>query len=115
MSSLYANESSYLSNSQKEILDTSKKSAKENAQKNKKVWLNDAGVNVSTSYNNEDIRTDDININWDQSIFEFGGIGYKIEYAKVKESYDILGINIEEKSLLSSLFRACKLNCVNHL
>jgi len=104
MSSLYANESSYLSNSQKEILDTSKKSAKENAQKNKKVWLNDAGVNVSTSYNNEDVRTDDININWDQSIFEFGGIGYKIEYAKVKESYDILGINIEEKSLLSSLF-----------
>jgi len=104
MSSLYANESSYLSNTQKEILDTSKKSAKENAQKNKKVWLNDAGINVSTSYNNEDIRTDDININWDQSIFEFGGIGYKIEYAKVKESYDILGINIEEKSLLSSLF-----------
>jgi len=104
MSSLYANESSYLSNTQKEILDTSKKSAKENAQKNKKVWLNDAGINVSTSYNNEDIRTDDININWDQSIFEFGGIGYKIEYAKVKESYDILDVDIEEKSLLSSLF-----------
>jgi len=104
MSSLYANERNYLSNSQKEILDTSKKSAKENAQKNKKVWLNDAGVNASTSYNNEDIRTDDININWDQSIFEFGGIGYKIEYAKVKEVYDILGVDIEEKSLLSSLF-----------
>lgn len=104
LTSLYSSENDYLSDTQKDLLDTSKKSAKQTAQKNKKIWLNDANINASTSQNNEDIRTDDVYINWDQDIFKFGGIKYKIEYAKVKESYDILGVDIEEKSLLSNLF-----------
>lgn len=105
ISSLFASEDDVLLKSQKDILETSKKSAIENAQVNKKSWLSDININLSTSQSQEDIRTDDASVNWNQDIFRFGGIGYQIEYAKAKEAYDILGVDIQKKSLLDTLYK----------
>lgn len=101
---IFANEINILSKTQKDILKTKEKIIHEDRKIDEKSWLSNMNLNLSIDENSDDITNKTISLNYEQNIFKFGGIGYMIDLAKVKEQYNLLKLNMDYKDFLNKIF-----------
>lgn len=101
---VFANENTILSNSQKDIIDLKEKIIKENKKIDKKSWLSNINLNGSINYNKNNDKTSSLKASYNQDIFNFGGITYSIDLAKIQEQYDLLNLDMTYDNYIKNIY-----------
>lgn len=102
--SLSASDVEVLSDLKQNIIELQKKQSSEKEQVNKYDWLSDITAKASVSKDQDDKTNDDYSLSISQDIYKFGGISSQMQYAKELKKMEILDINVDTKSDLSTLF-----------
>lgn len=100
----FLNAQELLSKTQKEILDTKEKIIKEDKKINEKDWLSNIMINSSIIRDKDKNDTKSISLSYEQKIFNFGGISYSIDLAKIQEQYELLNLNISYDKFINNIY-----------
>lgn len=97
-------EADILLESKKEIINLNQKHAQEKSKANQYNWLSDITLQSTISKDEEDTQTSNFSLSLSQDIYRFGGITSQIEYAKELQKMELLGVRIEMREQLVSLY-----------
>lgn len=94
-----------LSNIQNNIINTKKNIIKKDKNINKKEWLGIVNFNSSvTRKKNNENDLFNYELNYNQEIFNFGGIYYIIKTSEIKEQYELMNLNITYSDYINKIY-----------
>lgn len=101
---VFAEQTQILSPIKQEIIKLNQKNSEEKAKANEYDWLSDITLQSTVSKDEESTESSNFSLSFSQNIYRFGGISSQIEYAKELKKMELLGISIDTKEQLSSLY-----------